>query len=305
MVDKSSPIADFYPRDVDVDPNGKAMPWLHVVLLPFVDQPRLVRAVSEAVAKTTAESDRRIIADATTRRDAVVSARKTHPVAAAIASNANLPAIVAGVIVAASSSPEEDGIARASLKPLPAPPGHVSKILPGAHLPPPTLRGDDRLPRQAPRLGRRGAAVAELGLSSAGMNVAGQRSWGTLEPAPKRHRVDPGHALIQRPRSYDPPPPPPRRHSFGHPSDRSGYAYYPTYPHHHQQQQQRSSPGYHPHQQQQQQQRGGYAQQPQYHYPPPQYRHSYTPPSAAANVASADTIREQLAAALRQRNQGR
>lgn len=45
MLDEESPIMDFYPYDVPVDPNGKAMPWLWVVLLPFIDEDRLLAAL--------------------------------------------------------------------------------------------------------------------------------------------------------------------------------------------------------------------------------------------------------------------
>lgn len=45
MTDPESPIIDFYPKDVLVDPNGKAMPWLWVVLLPFIDEDRLLAAL--------------------------------------------------------------------------------------------------------------------------------------------------------------------------------------------------------------------------------------------------------------------
>ncbi|KAL3911795.1 MAG: hypothetical protein SGILL_007142 [Bacillariaceae sp.] len=45
MTDPESPIIDFYPSDVPVDPNGKAMPWLWVVLLPFIDEVRLLEAL--------------------------------------------------------------------------------------------------------------------------------------------------------------------------------------------------------------------------------------------------------------------
>jgi len=45
MCDEESPIIDFYPREVPVDPNGKAMPWLWVVLLPFIDEERLLAAM--------------------------------------------------------------------------------------------------------------------------------------------------------------------------------------------------------------------------------------------------------------------
>lgn len=45
MSDTESPIIDFYPKDIPVDPNGKAMPWLWVVLLPFIDEERLLEAM--------------------------------------------------------------------------------------------------------------------------------------------------------------------------------------------------------------------------------------------------------------------
>jgi len=45
MTDPESPILDFYPTDVPVDPNGKAMPWLWVVLLPFIEEDRLLSAL--------------------------------------------------------------------------------------------------------------------------------------------------------------------------------------------------------------------------------------------------------------------
>jgi len=45
MRDKESPIIDFYPKDIACDPNGKAMPWLWVVLLPFIDEDRLLSAL--------------------------------------------------------------------------------------------------------------------------------------------------------------------------------------------------------------------------------------------------------------------
>lgn len=45
MCDPESPIIDFYPKDVPCDPNGKAMPWLWVVLLPFIEEKRLLEAL--------------------------------------------------------------------------------------------------------------------------------------------------------------------------------------------------------------------------------------------------------------------
>jgi 5'-3' exoribonuclease 2 len=53
MTDPESPILDFYPKDVPVDPNGKAMPWLWVVLLPFIEEERLLSALSSTITKWT------------------------------------------------------------------------------------------------------------------------------------------------------------------------------------------------------------------------------------------------------------
>lgn len=53
MSDPESPIIDFYPKDIPVDPNGKAMPWLWVVLLPFIDEARLLDAMKVANEQLT------------------------------------------------------------------------------------------------------------------------------------------------------------------------------------------------------------------------------------------------------------
>lgn len=58
MSDPESPIIDFYPKEVLCDPNGKAMPWLWVVLLPFIDEERLFAAMAPTVSKwSTQESE--------------------------------------------------------------------------------------------------------------------------------------------------------------------------------------------------------------------------------------------------------
>jgi 5'-3' exonuclease len=41
----------FYSKDVPVDPNGKAMPWLWVVLLPFNEEDRLLAALPPSMTK--------------------------------------------------------------------------------------------------------------------------------------------------------------------------------------------------------------------------------------------------------------
>lgn len=45
MLNEESEIIDFYPEDFDVDLNGKKMAWQGIALLPFIDMPRLLKAV--------------------------------------------------------------------------------------------------------------------------------------------------------------------------------------------------------------------------------------------------------------------
>ena len=46
MVNDDSEILDFYPEDFQIDMNGKKMIWQGVALLPFIDQKRLLDALS-------------------------------------------------------------------------------------------------------------------------------------------------------------------------------------------------------------------------------------------------------------------
>lgn len=46
MKEPFSPIVDFYPVDFGLDLNGKRFTWQAVILLPFIDEPRLVRILA-------------------------------------------------------------------------------------------------------------------------------------------------------------------------------------------------------------------------------------------------------------------
>ena len=46
MTNADSPIIDFYPRDFELDKNGKKMEWEAVVKIPFIDEERLLSAMS-------------------------------------------------------------------------------------------------------------------------------------------------------------------------------------------------------------------------------------------------------------------
>jgi 5'-3' exoribonuclease 2 len=45
MEDKNSPIIDFYPKDFVTDTEGKKFAWMGEVILPFIDEKRLLLAI--------------------------------------------------------------------------------------------------------------------------------------------------------------------------------------------------------------------------------------------------------------------
>ncbi|KAJ1427822.1 XRN 5'-3' exonuclease N-terminus-domain-containing protein [Ochromonadaceae sp. CCMP2298] len=53
MVSAESPILDLYSEDVSLDPNGKHLPWLWILLLPFVDESRINRAFEQCKQNLT------------------------------------------------------------------------------------------------------------------------------------------------------------------------------------------------------------------------------------------------------------
>lgn len=42
MTDEASPLADFYPRDFEVDLNGKTNSWEAIVKIPFIDEQKMI-----------------------------------------------------------------------------------------------------------------------------------------------------------------------------------------------------------------------------------------------------------------------
>lgn len=59
MTNPDSPIIDFYPRDFDLDMNGKKMEWEAVVKIPFIDEKRLLPAMrTKENLLSQAEKDR-------------------------------------------------------------------------------------------------------------------------------------------------------------------------------------------------------------------------------------------------------
>lgn len=55
MTEEKSPIADLYESDIPIDPNGKHLPWLWVLLLPFIDETRVTAAFESCKKDLTLE----------------------------------------------------------------------------------------------------------------------------------------------------------------------------------------------------------------------------------------------------------
>ncbi len=59
MLSPDSPIADIYSKDIPLDPNGKVLPWLWVVLLPFIDERRIREVMKLCESELTPDEKRR------------------------------------------------------------------------------------------------------------------------------------------------------------------------------------------------------------------------------------------------------
>ncbi len=54
MTNEDSPIIDFYPRDFNLDMNGKKQDWEAVVKIPFIQEDRLLKAMATKEHQLTA-----------------------------------------------------------------------------------------------------------------------------------------------------------------------------------------------------------------------------------------------------------
>lgn len=59
MTDANSPIIDFYPRDFELDMNGKKQDWEAIVKIPFIDEKRLLEAMGNREQRLTQEERER------------------------------------------------------------------------------------------------------------------------------------------------------------------------------------------------------------------------------------------------------
>ncbi|KAF7987890.1 hypothetical protein HCN44_003753 [Aphidius gifuensis] len=59
LTDENSPIIDYYPADFETDLNGKEQEWEAIVLIPFIDEKRLIDAMEPYNSKLTEEEKNR------------------------------------------------------------------------------------------------------------------------------------------------------------------------------------------------------------------------------------------------------
>ena len=215
LADPESPIIDFYPKLIACDPNGKAMPWLWVVLLPFIDEDRLFCALKPTEEKWSVYEK---LCNARGLDDGYVYCHVSHPLASALTpvvdakdpkkklkiedheifgelrqplSNEVYPLDKKSIIQPPSSahkiksenidelltSPIEPNAALCAAFTEPKMGVHMSIVLRGAQPPKPILGSSDYHIRR-PRLNRGGGTIANLGTGRSGQSH--QQGYGSM-----------------------------------------------------------------------------------------------------------------------------
>lgn len=280
MLNPDSPIIDFYPEDVPVDPNGKAMPWLWVVLLPFIDETRLLDATKGLYEKFT-DSEKKVAAVGIDEGKLYFSRKHelnemipskeidkvtTNPPSKSLGDASRWGGFTGYIRVTAECNRSDD--TKCVVFKSPRCMKHRSIVLRGTKPPPPTLEDSDRHIVR-PRFSR-GQNIAHMGVSpfgtvqkpNFGFNGQSQR-----QPQTYSHNYNPftqQPARQQQPFSYGRPPP----QQFGYPA--SG-TFQPGYGHQSQIQLQQS----------QQQQRQGFSFASNYNYNYANARPLRPPPPAS------------------------
>ena len=292
MKDHESPIIDFYPPEVPCDPNGKAMPWLWVVLLPFIDEERLLSAMKPTMSDW---KSREKLMNSRGLGDGYVYVHVDNPMADTINGIAEKgkgkrslgdASRWDGFTGTVSAPPAEerikkedsiappseraedisDGVktnfAACAVYEMPPALPHKSSILKGAKEAPPVIE-PHQLRIVRPRLNRGGQNIAEMGgarridHNTSNYNTQGHQQWGLTQPQVKKQRTQGMFGLGMGQGMFNQPPPPPAygmTYQQGYGNPQQGYSHPP--------------PGYPPQ---------GYGQQPpMYGQPPPNtYQQGY------------------------------
>jgi 5'-3' exoribonuclease 2 len=189
MLDKDSPIKDLYSDDIPIDPNGKILPWLWVVLLPFIDENRITSAMQLCIDNMSQEETKR-----NTYGTPMLFIHQEHDLAKAVISkvqdteNALAFSATEGQGIQGNLAIPSDEKLLAPLEgtiPAPARPlgafndiqsnkvlcyryeypeelSHVSSLLEGAEPVEPALSEYDGMPRRPPRLNRGGFNIVDM-----------------------------------------------------------------------------------------------------------------------------------------------
>jgi len=316
MHNVNSPIIDFYPKEVACDPNGKKMPWLWVVLLPFINEERLKNAMKPLIDEWSDEDLKR---NKRGKKDGYIYISPKLAIKLNLSDSFeifHLENFLQGYIF--PKIKDSDGSSIQFTYAFEECKLNKSELLPNVILPKPVLSKEIGIGR--PRLSR-GFNIANLGSSpyqhSNSYNNYQNRSRQVLQPMESRNRIPRFVNHNLQPQSYHPPfynhNQQQQHHQRQHHQQRQQYQQQhqqrQQYQQQHQQQHQQRQQ-YHQQQQQQyhqqfQQQRYQQEQQ-RHHYPSnnyyPQNQHHQQQQSFISNSVGPDklmSLRSQLVSTLK------